>query len=121
MRLPVQRAAVRVFDQHVRRCRDELTGMAVGGPNDRLQQVRGPFNTPKHAARDACPCQIPRRTTHALQQKDGYIHPLLSCILSWAEFTLKGKKTNSKMLPLKSYLSVIKLLRFRKIVSKSVQ
>lgn len=66
---PLSEQQVRAFDRVLvdgrgHRCRGELTGMAVGAPNDRLQQVRGPFNTPKHAARDACRCQIPPRTTH---------------------------------------------------------
>lgn len=36
---PVKRAAVLARGGVC--CRDELTGMAVVGPNDRLQQVRG--------------------------------------------------------------------------------
>ena len=39
--------------RHGRRCQYELAGMAVGGANNRLHQVRGAFNTSKHTGRAA--------------------------------------------------------------------
>lgn len=60
-------------------CQYELAGTAAGRPNNRLQQVRGAFNTSKHTGRAAHWCQIRKKTSHTDQRQSEGSSKLISC------------------------------------------
>lgn len=104
--------------RHGRWCQYELARMAVSRPNNRLQQVRGAFNTSKHTGRAAHWCQIRRTTSHTDQQwsegQQNWFVAVLHSFFGWMFFFGWVYFYTVKTV-LKSYLSVIKSLKFYKL------
>lgn len=101
-------------------CQYELAGLAVGRPNNRLQQVRGAFNTSKHTGRAAHWCQISRETSHADQQlSEGHLKLICCCSAFFLRlcFTLLHCKQNPQRLNLWTNLWVQDLFHLSKIKS----